>query len=305
MTDQHHRALSSYQHLVERARVRWPRFREQRRAMLAAEGRFGTVAEKASENIVGALLTDVLDWTQQDLNWQLEHADLVVTRNFMKYLVVETKRAGLLRSSATMLASAFDQVRRYADEQSVGTVAVCDGHVLRAADVVDGGLRLRAVIDLDAPEAPVEHLWWISVNGIYRPAPTVSEPVQTPTATQRPDSQNALFPDDAGVLLHPKYHLPATCFAYVERAADPHSWKLPFRLSNGELDLKRLPKAIQALLSNYRGAKVGGIPDAAIPAVMRRLAEAAREAGKMPDQHAATASTYKRLAEALAQLPSA
>ncbi len=303
MSDPNHHSLASYRHLASSVQELWPQFLLKRRNMLAAEERFGTVAEKASENIVGALLTEVLDWTQQDMNWQLGYADLVVTRNFMKYLIVETKRAGMLRGNPSLLTSAFDQVRRYADEQCVETVAVCDGHILHAANITDGGLKLRAVIDLDAPEAPVEQLWWISVNGIYRSAPPVPQPLQTPDSNGQPGEQGLLFPQNAGAILHPKYHLPANCFAYVEHASDPHTWKLPFRIANGEPDLKRLPKAIQALFSNYRGEKVSGIPDRAIPAVMRRLAEAARELGKMPDQKASTAAAYKKLAEALAQLP--
>lgn len=304
MTDGDHRALAGYRHLVERARERWPRFLERRHELLAAEGRFGTVAEKAAENVVGALLTEVLDWSPQDLNWQLERADLVVTHNFMKYLVVETERPGLLRGYGRAQAEAFAQVCRYADEQSIGRVAVSDGHVFHAADLEHGGLRPRAILDLAAPAPPVEHLWWISRDGIYRKAPVAVPPEPPEPGFGDASEQAGLFPgEQAPDLLHPKYQLPAHCFAYVEHAADPHTWKLPFRRAGGELDLKRLPKAIQALLSNYRGAKVSGIPDVAIPAVMRRLEAAAREAGKMPDQHPATARAYKQLAVALAQLP--
>lgn len=104
-------------------------------------------------------------------------------------------------------------------------------------------------------------------------------------------------------LLHHKYLLPARCFAYVPDASTPAGWKLPYRLANNDPDIKRLPKAIQSLLSNYRGAQVGGIPDEAIPAVMRRLEAAAREVGRMPDQLSTTANAYRNLATALAQLP--
>ena len=62
-------------------------------------------------------------------------------------------------------------------------------------------------------------------------------------------------------LLHPKYHLPARCFAYVGRADAPTRWKLPYRHADGSVDHARLPKAVQSILSNYRGLKVGSIPD--------------------------------------------
>ena len=63
----------------------------------------------------------------------------------------------------------------------------------------------------------------------------------------------------------------------------------------------RLPKAIQAILTNYRGATVGAVPEAAIPAVLARLAAAAREAGHMPDQRPDTAEAYRLLEAALRQ----
>ena len=51
------------------------------------------------------------------------------------------------------------------------------------------------------------------------------------------------------------YQLPASCFAYIGDPAHPGTWKLPYRLINGSIDERRLPKAIQAILSNYRGVK--------------------------------------------------
>ncbi len=73
-------------------------------------------------------------------------------------------------------------------------------------------------------------------------------------------------------------------------------------LADGAVDAKRLPKAVQAILSNYRGAKVSGIPEEAIPAVLSRLARAARHAGHMPPEASNPAPIYRQLAEALEQL---
>lgn len=56
----------------------------------------------------------------------------------------------------------------------------------------------------------------------------------------------------SGELLHHKYLLPASCFAYIGTANLPATWKLPYLQADGTPDLKRLPKAIQAILSNYR-----------------------------------------------------
>jgi hypothetical protein len=56
----------------------------------------------------------------------------------------------------------------------------------------------------------------------------------------------------------------------------------------------------QAILSNYRGTQVSGIPEAAIPNVLVRLARAAAQIGKMPHQSADTPDVYRALASALA-----
>ncbi len=59
---------------------------------------------------------------------------------------------------------------------------------------------------------------------------------------------------------------------------------------------------MQAILSNYRGAKVSGIPEGAIPTVLARLARAVRQAGHMPPEACSPAPIYRQLAEALEQL---
>lgn len=73
-------------------------------------------------------------------------------------------------------------------------------------------------------------------------------------------------------------------------------------VADGTIDRKRLPEAVQAILSNYSGAKVGGIPDAAIPDVLVRLARAASAAGKMPGQTGDPTAVCVQLAEALEQI---
>ena len=72
-------------------------------------------------------------------------------------------------------------------------------------------------------------------------------------------------------------------------------------VEDGSIDVKRLPKAIQAILSNYRGASVSSVPEKAIPDVLQRLAEAAEQLGKMPHQ-GETADVYEKLAQVLEQL---
>ncbi len=124
------------------------------------------------------------------------------------------------------------------------------------------------------------------------------------TVASRASGENAAAPSPADpVLLHHKYKLPCSCFAFVGDAADPTTWKLPYRCADGVPDHARLPKAIQAILTNYRGEKVATVPESAIPAVLKRLSEAAAELGRMPSQAPDTAPAYRELAEALEQWP--
>jgi hypothetical protein len=141
----------------------------------------------------------------------------------------------------------------------------------------------------------------LSLHGIYRPREEDDSAalVLLPTSQPTPIPETGR-PNDA--ILHPKYGVPACCFAYVGHAAKTSTWKLPCRLADGTVDVKRLPKAIQSILSNYRGIKVSGIPEADIPDVLARLAQAAVEEGRMPHQTGDTAPIYRQPAEVLTQL---
>lgn len=102
--------------------------------------------------------------------------------------------------------------------------------------------------------------------------------------------------------LHPTYKLPARCFAYVGDPEDTRTWKLPYLLSAGGPDLKRLPAAVQAVITGYRGKKVSGIPGDQITDVLVRLGRAAAQAGKMPFQDNNAAAIYRQLQTTLENL---
>ena len=59
------------------------------------------------------------------------------------------------------------------------------------------------------------------------------------------------------------------CFACVGNAADPHTWKLPHLDASGVVEERRIPKAIQAVLTNYRGVKVGAYANRRFPMCCR------------------------------------
>ena len=293
-------ALASYRHCVRRIQENWPAFLEKRRERLAQQDRYGVAAEKVAENILEDLFAGVLDWSLADLNNQVGYADLLLTRLGVKYLIVEAKRPGALAWNRRAVETALTQVRRYADEQKVRCISVSDGVMFYAADIAHGGIRDRVFVSLQDAQPP-EPLWWLSVHGIYRPREDALDaalrllPETTPEEIMQTESS-------IDGLRHPKYDLPACCFAYVGNANSPSTWKLPYILQDGSIDVKRLPKAIQAILSNYRGAKVSGIPEADIPDVLVRLARAASLLGKMPHQAGGTASVYEQLANVLEQV---
>ncbi len=160
-------------------------------------------------------------------------------------------------------------------------------------------MKDRIFVPLESETPPLD-LWWLSEHGIYRPRIELSG--EELTLLRPPPEDNPSKPHAVdSQLLHPKYALPAECFAYVGDANKPASWKLPFLLEDSTVDGRRLPKAIQSILTNYRGARVSSVPEKAIPDVLRRLAGAAERIGKMPNQ-GQTADVYEMLSEVLKQV---
>jgi hypothetical protein len=286
--------LSSYKKLIQIGSSNWKRFQETRLLRLKQMSREGGGAEKITENILEDLCTQVLDWCISDINYQIQHADLILTHVGIKRLVIEAKRPMSLAWKEHAVHKALDQAQRYADQQRVNVIAVSDGHMLYAADVKNGGLNERLYLSLDEENFP-EDLWWLSVHGIYKSREAYVPKLQT-------GSEIIFEETETNELLHPKYKIPSRCFAYVENSVKPGSWKLPYLLHDGEVDTKRLSGAIRCITSNYRGANVSGIPDAAIPDVLRRLATAAERIGKMPHQNPKTSDCFIQLTAILGQL---
>jgi hypothetical protein len=299
---EHLENLASYRHCAGRIQIAWPDFLTKREQRLEQQRRLGEACEKVAENILEDLFTTVLDWPLADFNNQVEHADIVLTDHGIKRLVVEVKRPGSLAWSRRAVECALDQAMRYAAEQRVKAVAISDGLMLYAADIADGGLRDRLFVSLSESDPPLD-LWWMAVQGIWRER-EFNQGARLRLLPEEPvESDHEAFTANAPEsLLHHKYHLPAQCFAYVGDYSKTHSWKLPYLRADGAVDAKRLPKAIQAILSNFRGVKVSGIPEDAIPAVLQRLAKAARQAGHMPPEACNPAPIYRQLADALEQV---
>lgn len=280
-------ALSTYQSLLSRGNDNWKNFLESRQCRLSKSNP-AAINERVSENIVIELLTTVLDWETESIQQQVEYADITLCHLGITRLIIETKRPGLLKWNQNEVEKALAQARRYADKQSVKTIAICDGHLLYAADIKHGGLKERLYVELNHDDFP-DDLFWISKHGIYRDRENYQQKLNQ-------KNEVALTADD---LLHPKYQVPARCFAYVGDASNHKTWKLPYLLANGNVDTRRLSGAVRCIITNYRGTNVKGVPHDAIPEVLKRLGEAAQQAGKMPSQNPKTADTYRQLSEIL------
>lgn len=290
-----YRQLAGYRACMTRMAAAWPGFAERRRKRLM-QGLFGEPVERVAENILEDLFATVLDWPMEDVVFQVGRSDIILSGLGIKRLVLEAKRPGSLVWKPRAVQRALTQARGYAAAQKVNAVAVSDGTMLYAADVTSGGLRDRVLVGLDAREPP-EHLWWVSVHGIYRPCPAVTGTLAWPAA----DGDDTAGPDRDPGLRDPRYHLPLVCFAYAGAADDPRTWKLPYLLETGEPDTRRLPKAIQSILSNYRGARVT-IPRDAVADVLVRLARTAATLRKLPCQCPDSSDAYQQAHDALEQL---
>lgn len=283
---------------LECLRRHWPDFLRRRRAHIGEQG-VGKTSEVVTRNIVQDLFTVPLDWSFEDLKFEVPckagRADIVLSSLGISQLIVETKAPKEFVWSRAHIDKALWQARQYGDELHVAQMAVSDGSLLYAADLVDGAFRGRVAVSLEDPDPP-DSLWWLSTMGIFKSQP---HPVALPELVSLAGVENASIDDGSTGLLHPKYQRPAQCFAYVADATNPRTWKLPYLYPNGAIDMARLPKAIQAIVTDYRGLKVRGIPERSIPDVLVRLARAAAALGKLPHQRPDTRDAYQKLAEAL------
>ncbi len=294
--------LASFRKFIGTVPDTWPTFLQNRQLRLAQQERNGVAAEKVAENIVEDFFTVALDWSISDINNQLQYADIVLTNNGIKRMVVEVKRPGSLRwDHLPSIEQALSQARRYADEQRVRTIAVSDGTLFYAADILSGGLQHRVRLSLDTPMCSRD-AWWVSIDGIYR-SPGILDPEHKSGVEQNGlvDTINGEQESTAReVLLHPVYKVPADCFAYVGDSSNTLTWKLPYRHANGEVDSAHLPGAIRSVVTNYRGAHTK-IPESAIPDVLVRLGKAAAEISKLPTQTPSPSASYQQLYDALYQ----
>src|SRR5262249_60737549 len=136
--------------------------------------------------------------------------------------------------------------------------------------------------------APADALSWLRTRGIHRTPPPQGRTIGNPDLA-----------DDS--VLHPRYRLPARCFGYVGDPVRPATWKLPYLLADGTVDARRLPKAIGAVIRDYRSQQVKGLSEEHTGQVLVTLAGAAVRTGRMPHQDPTPAEIYVALLDYLRQ----
>jgi hypothetical protein len=294
---EHLSKLAQFRNFISHAETAWPAFQALRAERLTQAQRNGGAAEKVAEDILGDFFTTALDWGISDLNHQVGRADIILTRSGIKRLLIEAKRPGLLNGENRIFWDAREQAHRYADEQHVRTIAVSDGNVFHAFDIVNGGLEERVQLRLDSTEFQPDS-WWVSKEGVDRPAEIL---MQREFANEE-NIDVTVPPGEIGeVLLHKKYKVPANCFAYVPDASDPSTWKLPcWKVYGEEVDTVRLSGAIRAVVTNYRGAHAT-VPEESVSDVLVRLGKAASKARKLPGQDPNPKDSYRQLYQVLDQ----
>jgi len=131
-------SLASYRRCCDRLTAAWP----SGSSLVSSGDRHGR--REGGRKHSRRPLHDGLELPPSEVNNQVGHADLVLTRLGVKHLIIEVKRPGALAWNERSVGLALTQAHRYADEQKVHSIAVSDGIMLYARDHVPGGHRDRS-----------------------------------------------------------------------------------------------------------------------------------------------------------------
>lgn len=288
---------TKYIKFQERINNNWPLFLSKRNDFLVQKERYGNAPEKVTENILHILFTEVLDWNVGDINYQIEFADIEITKLGIKRIVIEAKRPGRISWNEFQIEKHINQALKYASTQKVSTIAISDGSKLYVLNVEGGSTTPRLFISLEN-EKPHPDLYYISVNGIDKKKNIDIRFKDNKKENLIKDIEKEI--NDA--LLNTQYKLPARCFAYIGDPNKPSTWKLPYLLEDGSVNVKRLPGAVQCVVTNFRGLQVKTIPEKDIPNVILKLAKATKSVGKLDPKNPKMADCYRQLYNAVVQL---
>ncbi len=289
---------AKYKKFIERLNTNWSLFIQKRKALLSQQERFGKAPEKITENIIFHLFTEVLDWDIKDINYQIDYADIEITKLGVKRILIEAKRPGGISWNMKQIEKHIAQALRYAYKQKVSIIGISDGNKLYMLNVKGGLTEPRIFISLDE-DLPHEDLYYISVNGVDKEKNiNIDFKNSKKEVLGKYDSTDT----NSDELLNKQYKLPARCFAYVGDPNNPYTWKLPYLSLDGSVNVARLPGAIGCVVTNFRGLQVKTIPEKEIPQVIIKLAKATKSVGKLNPDNPKMANCYKQLYNAVDQM---
>gem|GEM_PF-3719756 len=78
----------------------------------------------------------MLDWELLDVNNKLSYTDIILSDLGFPKIIIETKRPGSLQWNLKAIDVALSKALHYADEQKINRIAVSDGKILYARDLI-------------------------------------------------------------------------------------------------------------------------------------------------------------------------
>ena len=288
---------AKYKRFIDDINSNWSSFVKKRNDLLIQQKRYGKISEKATLKILNVLFTEILDWDIKDINDEVDYADIVITKLGIKRIIIEAKRPYGISWNEFQIEKHIDQANRYASEQKVNIIAISDGKYLLVFNVDEGSRDPRILIDLESDE-PNCDLYYISVNGVDKKKNTnvnwenIKNPKLIKNIEKEIDSE----------LINKTYKLPSRCFAYVGDPNKPSTWKLPYLSLDGSVNIKRLPGAVECVVTNFRGLQIKTIPEENINEVLIKLAKASKSVGKLNPNNPKMANCYKQLYKAIDQI---
>lgn len=254
----------------------WSTFRERYKKIVSEYERGSRLHEKDIEIIFHSLAEGPLGYEIEQLSTQREYADYALVDRGLKLAIVEIKsfRAFASKQEQSQLESALIQAARYAHRHRTPHLMAFDGVILTLAELegVQDVIKVHIQVNIEADEPP-GNLFYFTHYGLFC-HPTE----ELLTLPYDADEDAELKKTHHGVKLH------YSCFAHVGDIRDKGTWRAPYRNPDGSVDVKRLPHAVNYLLSpsGHRGKQASRqrIPEAATPLVALRLAKAYKEIGK-------------------------
>ena len=258
----------------ERIREEWSKFREFRAGTYRHLLNGRTLSERDVEAVFESLVTGPLGYSPAQIDRQPDFADYVLLSRDQKLAIVEAKGWEAFRTDGS-LRGALSQAAAYADRHRVKCLFAFDGQVIALAIRQDKNIVVIVELKVDGQDPP-DDLFFFTEYGLSK---VPNQPLYSFCSESCPSPNE--YKTHHGASLH------YTCFAYLGDLRDKATWKMPYRNADMSVDIRRIDKAVNYLLSpgGYRGATATdrSVPEAASVDVAKKLARAYKEINKWDD----------------------